>query len=58
MTFGANVRLAGAVVSIIGAVANTAILSLIGVCIMAIGAILQIDALERRVKELEGEDNV
>ena len=53
MTFGGHIRLAGAVVSIIGAVTNTVILSVVGLCIMAIGAAWQIDALERRVAELE-----
>lgn len=61
MTFGQHMRLAGAVVAIVGAVTHLMVLSFIGLCVMACGAILQIDNLEARVKSLEPEkedDNV
>lgn len=59
MTFGGHIRLAGAVVSIIGALMNILVLSLTGVMIMALGAIWQIDSLEKRVSALEpkGDDD-
>lgn len=55
MTFGQHMRLAGAVVAIVGALTNLVILSVIGLCVMACGAVLQIDNLEARVKALEGD---
>lgn len=57
MTFGGQIRLAGAVVSIIGAITNIVVLSLVGLMVMAIGAIWQIDTLERRVNALESKGN-
>ena len=57
MTFGGQVRLAGAVVVIIGALANIVVLNLVGLCIMGIGTVWQIDALERRVVALEPKEN-
>lgn len=58
MTFGKQVRLAGAVVCIVSAVTNTTILSLIGLFVVFLGVILQVDNLERRIEDLEpkGED--
>lgn len=53
MTFGAQVRFAGAVVCIVGAFASSATLSLIGLTIIAVGSMWQIDSLERRVQALE-----
>lgn len=57
MTFGGQIRLAGAVVAIIGAVSNTVILSALGLCIMAIGVTVQVDSLERRVAALEPKED-
>jgi len=57
MTFGGQVRLAGAVVVIIGALANVIVLNLVGLCIMAIGVTIQVDKLEKRVAELEPKEN-
>lgn len=58
MTFGKQVRLAGAVVCIVGAVTNITILNIIGLLVVFLGVILQVDNLERRIEYLEpkGED--
>lgn len=53
MTFGGQVRLAGAITVILSAMFHTAILTFVGIAIMAIGATWQIDGLERRVAALE-----
>lgn len=57
MTFGAQIRLAGAIVVIIGALTNVIVLNLVGLCIMGIGAVWQIDTLEKRVAALESKEN-
>lgn len=58
MTFGKQVRLAGAVVCIVGAVTNITILNIIGLLVVFLGVIFQVDNLERRIEDLEpkGED--
>lgn len=53
MTFGGHVRLAGAIVAIIGAILSMPMLSLVGFALVAVGAIWQIDGLERRMAEIE-----
>lgn len=53
MRFGKQIRLAGAVVCIIGAVSNTLILTLIGLLSMASGVVLQVDNLDARLEALE-----
>ena len=53
MTFGQHVRLAGAVVCIIAFFASSLLLNFIGLIVMAIGVVLHIDNLEKRVAALE-----
>lgn len=53
MTFGKQVRLAGAVTCIIAAVTNTIVLNLIGLLAMFIGVVIQVDNLEQRLIALE-----
>lgn len=57
MTFGGHIRLAGAVAVIVAAFTNIMPLTLIGLCVMAIGTIWQIDSLERRVAALEPKED-
>lgn len=57
MTFGGQVRLAGAVVVIVAFFTNTIALTFLGLCIMAVGATWQIDALEKRVAALEPKED-
>lgn len=57
MTFGRHIRLAGAVVIIVAAFTNIMLLTMIGLCVMAIGAIVQIDSLEKRVAALEPKED-
>lgn len=53
MTFGKQVRLAGALICIIGAVTNTLVLNIIGLFAMFIGVVIQVDNLEQRIEALE-----
>jgi hypothetical protein len=59
MTFGAQVRLAGSVIVLAGFAMHNMLANFIGLAVMALGATIQIDNLERRVKELEpkGDDD-
>lgn len=53
MTFGKHIRVAGSVVIIVAFFMHSLILNLVGLAIMAIGGLWQVDSLERRVEALE-----
>lgn len=53
MTLGKHIRLAGAIACIVGAITNTLILNLIGLLVMFIGVVVQVDNLDRRIAALE-----
>lgn len=57
MTWGKRIRLAGAVACIVGAVTHILLLNLIGLLVMFIGVVAQVDNLERRVEDLEPKED-
>lgn len=56
MTFGQQIRTAGGVICIAAFFMNNVPLTAIGLIAMALGAMWQVDSLERRVTELESKE--
>lgn len=53
MTIGQHIRLAGAVTCIIAVLLNNLLLNFLGLMIIAVGVVVHIDQLEKRVQALE-----
>lgn len=53
MTLGQHIRLAGAVTCIVAALLNNLLLNFLGLMVVAIGMVVHIDNLERRLQALE-----
>ena len=53
MSFGQHIRFAGAIMTIIGTLSNTGLVTFLGFMIIAIGIVVHLDNIEHRMRILE-----